>query len=115
MGWLRALLLVSNLQLRFTGILREERLTSKEAHQVMGDFEEDCLNGFWRLHSISDSLLNSVNRCIRSLDRRIYIRTNDAIHLICARDNGFQEIYSNDRHLLAAAESFAIRGVNVIE
>jgi predicted nucleic acid-binding protein len=94
--------------------MRESRLDAKQATQVLDSFESDCLNGYWCFFGLSESLLTSVNRLIRRLDRNIYIRTNDAIHLVCARENGFREIYSNDRHLLAASQSFAIKGVNII-
>ena len=40
--------------------------------------------------------------------------TLDAIHLVTARAEGFERVYSNDRHLLAAAKSFGLEGVNPI-
>jgi spore coat protein CotH len=43
-----------------------------------------------------------------------HVRTVDAIHLACARENGFKEVYTNDRHMLASAPLFELTGINVI-
>lgn len=41
------------------------------------------------------------------------MRAADALHLASASAHGFREIYSNDRHVLASAPLFGLRGKTV--
>jgi predicted nucleic acid-binding protein len=51
---------------------------------------------------------------MNTLDWTVFVRAADAIHLTCAAEHGFREIYSSDRHLLAAAPAFGLKPRNVI-
>jgi hypothetical protein len=35
-------------------------------------------------------------------------------HLSCAKEHGFDEVYTNDRHMLEAARYFDVAAVNVL-
>jgi len=43
-----------------------------------------------------------------------YLRAADALHLACASVHGFEVVHANDKHLLAAAPLFGLRGGNVV-
>lgn len=62
---------------------------------------------------VTDRLLYRVESLTAGLPPDAYIRAGDAIHLASAADAGFEEIWSNDRHLLAVAPRFGIGGKSV--
>ena len=49
-----------------------------------------------------------------TLPGTVFLRAADAIHLATAAESGFRIVYSNDVHLLNAAEHFGIEGRDVI-
>ncbi len=63
---------------------------------------------------ITTNLLDRVALAFRRAPNHAYLRAADALHLASAAEAGFVEIYSNDRHLLAAAPLFGLQGVDVI-
>ena len=94
--------------------LREGNLTHADALNTLADFSQDEANGVITWLPLDTVLIEEACRRISALPATVYLRAADAIHLTCAATNGFQEIYSNDRHLLTAAQYFNLTGINVI-
>ncbi len=76
-------------------------------------FEADCESAVWEWLPLSATLVADLSDRICRLPARAFIRAADALHLASAAEQGFKEIYSNDRHLLAAASHFKLRVLSV--
>ena len=61
---------------------------------------------------LTPATVERVEVTFRMLPMTTFLRASDALHLATAADNGFKEIYSNDKHLLAAAPLFKLKGIN---
>jgi len=68
----------------------------------------------WEWLSLTARVRAAVTDVYGKLSRDVCLRTGDAVHLLSAREHGPPEIYSNDRHLLAAALHVGMRGRDVI-
>lgn len=93
---------------------RERVLSKAQLDVVIAQFEADDRAGVWSWLPLTADLCRQTVAYIRALPASTFIRSGDALHLTSAAKNGFSEIYSNDRHLLAAASSFGLRPMNVI-
>ncbi len=80
----------------------------------LAQLEADTLAGGLCWLPLTESVIQRVEAVYRHAPATTYLRAADALHLACAAENQFTEIYSNDRHLLAAAPLFGLAGVNVI-
>ena len=93
---------------------RESQMTSTELNSIIDVFERDCSNGVWKWFPLDESVAKRATNAIRVAPNNVFIRAGDALHLACAAANGFSDVFSNDRHLLKAAEYFGVRGTNMI-
>lgn len=106
-------LCVAEMACIFQRHVREGGLTRAQATRLRGFFRADIGAGVWSLVPITEPLLEEVDRRVRALPRAVYVRAGDAIHLTAAVEAGFAEIWSNDRHMLAAASHFGLAGKSV--
>ena len=94
--------------------LREQAISAAVHRELHRQFTEDISRGVWHLLPATDSLLAKAQTHFETLPPAVFLRSADCLHLASARDAGFAEIYSNDRHLLAAASRFGLKGIDVI-
>jgi predicted nucleic acid-binding protein len=94
--------------------VRENLITAAEATATYERFKEDEAAGVWRWFPIERSLMELTCRRVESAPETIFLRAADTLHLACAEDQGFTEIYSHDKHVLAAAPVFGLIGKDVI-
>jgi predicted nucleic acid-binding protein len=94
--------------------LREENLSRLEFEIVCRQYQADLAAGVWRWLPVNAELWESVDRHYQELAPSIFLRAADAIHLACAKKHGFQEIFTNDPHLLAASKAFGVTGLNLL-
>jgi len=112
-GLYSSLLAVAELACVFQRQIREGRMDVRQAAEWRATFIEDLRNGVWILVPLSERLFYRVEALVSALPSNAYVRAAHAIHIVTARENGFEEIWSNDRRLLEAAEHFGLRGRSV--
>jgi predicted nucleic acid-binding protein len=94
--------------------LREGLLTPAEFTAIMKTFEQECKAGAFHWLPVNLAIAERTYNIYSTLPTSAALRGADALHLGCAAENGFKEIYSNDKHLLNAASYFGLVGKNVI-
>jgi len=95
--------------------VREGHLTIAQGRELIDSFRSHVEADLWNLVSVTDALLRRTATLIRGLPPSFPLRAGDAIHLAAALDVGETEIWTNDRHLLAAAAYVGIVGRSVAE
>ncbi len=106
-------LAISELHAALHRTLREKRLDRSEFDAVLERFHADVELGMWHWLPVSMAIHQRVATTYRGLSAAVFLRAADAIHLATAAEHGFRQIYSNDRHLLAAAPHFRLRGIDL--
>lgn len=93
--------------------VREGALEKKQAARLRDEFMNDVSDGVWTMIPVGDAFLERIAAKVATLDKRTHLRAGDAIHLGAAREAGFGEVWTNDRHMLAAALQFGLKGRSV--
>ena len=93
--------------------LRDGFLTRAQFKLVLRQFESDDKSDIWIWLPVTSELCRKASTRITTLPTATFIRAGDALHLLTAQELGETEIWTKDRHLLAAAPHFGIAGRSV--
>ena len=92
--------------------IRELSATApRELHRQCTD---DIAAGAGHFVPATEPLLVKAHAAFAALPSAVFLRAIDGLHLVTAREAGFAEIYSNDRHLPATASRLGREGIHVI-
>lgn len=93
--------------------VRELAITRSDARTLASRFSEHVESGLWRLSPVTGTLLRRASSLMLAAPHDLFIRTGDAVHLATAQESGEHEVWTNDRHMLDAAEYFGLRGRSI--
>ncbi len=94
---------------------RERRMKQREFRAVLEQFKNDSERDLFEWIPLTDSVRRRLEAVFFKASATVFLRGADALHLACAVENGFTEVFSNDRHFLAAAPLFGLKPINLIE
>lgn len=90
--------------------VREGSLTLAQGRELIDTFRSHVEADLWNLIPVTSAQLLRTVALVRQLPSNVLLRAGDAVHLATAMDAGETEIWTNDRHLLAAAKSVGLLG-----
>lgn len=77
-------------------------------------FQHDCQSQLIVFLPLNEAVMIRLESVLSNAPQNTNIRAADALHLACAAEHGFTEVYSNDRLFLQSAPLFGLKGLNVI-
>ncbi|MSV29782.1 MAG: PIN domain-containing protein [Bryobacterales bacterium] len=93
--------------------LREGVSSPRDARDLALRFSDHIEDGLWSLIPVTEALLRRTSALTVSAPRDLFVRTADAVHLATAQEIGERDVWTNDRHMLAAAPYFGLAGRSV--
>jgi predicted nucleic acid-binding protein len=93
--------------------MREGASSPSDARKLAARFSEHIEDGLWKLIPVNEALLRRTSVLMLSAPGDLFIRTADAVHLSTAHEIGEHAVWTNDRHMLAAAAYFGLTGQSV--
>ena len=91
---------------------REGRYSRDSLRAVLDQFEQERTGPGFLWLPLNEAVHTRLAQAYRAAPATNYLRAADALHLACAASHGHREVFSSDRHFLAAAPLFELKGRN---
>ena len=88
--------------------VREGSLTPAQGRELIDVFRRHVESDIWNLIPVTGSLLRRTATLVRGVPAHVPLRAGHAVHVASALEAGEPELWTNDRHLLAAAAHFGV-------
>ena len=87
---------------------RQGALSELQYRELLHAFRKHIEDGPWDLVPLDGRLIRRVSTVMDSLPSHLFLRSGDIVQLISAQEAGEQEIWTSDKHMLAAASHFGL-------
>jgi predicted nucleic acid-binding protein len=94
----------------FHRYLRQGDLSAKQFQMLSREFRAHVDSELWTLVPVTASLIRRVTSLVATLPPAVFLRAGDAVQLVSALEAGEPDVWTNDRHMLAAAPHFGLVG-----
>jgi predicted nucleic acid-binding protein len=93
--------------------VHEGLMTPKASRHLARLFVRHADDGYWNFIPAGEPLLRRTAAMVIAFAPGLFLRAADAVHLTTAMEPGEGEIWTSDRHMLAAAPHFGLVGRSV--
>lgn len=93
---------------------REGHITGAAMAAVFRRLRADERAGHWTWFPVTSQSIEACAGVYEALPPSVFLRTADALHLSCAKTNGFKILYTHDARMAKAAPFFALKALDVI-
>jgi predicted nucleic acid-binding protein len=93
--------------------LREGIASSTDVSDLASRFSGHARDGLWNFVPVNEALLRRTGILMIAAPGSVFLRTADAVHLATAQELGERDVWTSDRHMLAAAPYFGLTGRSV--
>lgn len=92
-----------------TRACRDKRLTPRAMRDALDQYDDDNGAVVWDWIPVAPAVIEDARRRLEAIGTRFALSGADAVHLSTARLSGFDEIWTADRRMIAAAASFDLK------